>query len=490
MFYVFIILLIVFILFNYMMMQRTVNKYLKQLNIYTNDIINNNFYKFDSSKLVYNNIISISDDISAISKKMANIISELNINRSVLEVKISTDSLTKLPNTKIFEQDMKSLFLAKTQSYIIKIKIECLKEFSKNNLANKIDSLVLTFVNHIKKNISSHSNNNNLKFYRIYGSEFIIIAKDMKFNDIDILLQNISNNTDIKDKYNVNSKIAHIVSIPFDYYSSTATLLEKLDDIYKKTINTPNSISYYTEKDLNLNEEDSKLESTVFSIIKNSAFTLSYKFDTYSLTDNQLIMQEVAPNLINIDGSNIPIGSFISIAQEKDLAIEFDKEVIIKSFKYIQQYVQNHKIAINISIDSMCSNEFITWLESQLLYDYKDIVDKAVISITSFAIKNNFEEFVNFSNQIKRFNGKILLKRFNYNDLTIEQLEQINVDYIRIHKDYTINIDAHKKSVLGNILDFTISQNIIIFADSISNENDLKVLKSLDFNGTSKDSNV
>jgi len=483
----FLILFITIVIFNYIMMQITINKYLKLLHIYTSDIIKNKYYIFDSNKLVYSNIINISNDINKISKKMANIINELNVNKNLIDLKLSTDTLTTLPNTKMFEQDMKSLFLTKAKAYIIKLKLECLQKFSNEKGALQTDNLILDFKNYTQSCIDTSDSSDNTDFYRIHGGEFILIVKNIEFSNLNILLEQIANiNLNLKSKYLLTNKIIHFVSIPFDFYSSTNAILDELNETYINTLDNPKQISFHSQNNSKQNQEIEQLKNIVTSIIKNNAFTLSYKFDTYLFDSNALYMQEVSPNLLNFDGSNIPIGSFISIAQDNDLAIDFDKEVIIKSFKYIEQNLKTSMLAINISIDSMKNDNFITWLESQLLYDYKEIAQKAVFSITTFAAKNNVKEFIHFTNQIKRFNGKILLKRFNYNDLSVEQLEEMNLDYIRVQKDYTSEIDKHKQNILSNIINFCLTNDIILLGDVVSNETDNLVLKSLGFHGTSK----
>jgi EAL domain-containing protein (putative c-di-GMP-specific phosphodiesterase class I)/GGDEF domain-containing protein len=476
---------IIIILFNYQMMQNTINIYLKQLIKYTNDIANNKFYKFNSDNLLYKNIINLSLDISLISKKMASLMSEINVNKNMLEVEISTDSLTKLPTTKLFEQDMKALYLFKIESYIVKIKLICLAGYSKNNNQNKIDQLINKFVSYIKEITSQ---DDNISLYRIYGSEFILIAKDYSNLDTELLLNRLSKTmTPLETTCTEAKKLVHIVAIPFDKYSNTEELLNNIDVVFEDTVDDKKAISIYTQSNNEQIFEHSKLEKVVTSIIQNNAFLLTYKYDTYKYKNiNELYMQEVSAKLLNYDGSKIAIGIFISVAHELDLALQFDKNLILKTFKYIQQKNISHKLAINISIDAMISEEFIVWLESKLLFDYKDIIPNIVFSITSFAAQNNFNEFIDFSNRIKEFNVKIILKRFSYNDLTIEQLDMIDVDYIRVHSDYTNSISNTKKMVLNNIVNYCLSKDIMILADMVHNNSDNDILETLGFYGTSK----
>lgn len=479
--------LIVFLILssNYVLMQTMIVKYLKELEAYINDVLDNKFYKFNEKKLKHKNIIKIAKSISKISKKTSSIINELNVNKSTLELQVSTDNLTKFPNSKIFENDLKSLFLTDIKSYISLVKLETLKNFVKNNSQKDTDQLILSFANILKTTIEKvHGSHSTI--YRSYGSEFIIISKFADFKLINTILSDITDNINIlREDFKLDEKIIFSTSIPFDHYSTTQRILEKLEKVHEERIVTLDT--FYIEKPDEANEKDLQLEKVVTSIIKNDAFSLSYKFDTYLfMEENILIMKEVSANLLSTDGSVIPIGTFIAVAEHKQLAIDFDKQLIIKVFKFINKNNIDYILAINISISSINDDSFINWLEAKLLYDYKDVINNIVFSVTTFAAKNNFDTFVKFSNSVKKFNGKILLKRFSYNDLKLEELESLNLDYIRVHKDYTTNIDEKRKVVLKNIVNFSVIHDIHILGDLVSNQSDYDILKGLRFYGTSK----
>lgn len=479
------------ILFNLYLIRTTFIKHLKELELYTADIIINKFYRFDGKKLKQKHMVNIAKHLAKISKKMASIINELNVNKDMLELQISTDTLTKLPNTKIFEQDMKTLFLSDIPAYLISLKIECLKEYAKNNSQIHTDNLIIEFVSAFQNAITT-IDSKNINSYRFYGSEFILIAKHFNYEKtnqlLELIVQNIS---ELNQKLNISDKIVHTVAIPFDHYSTTDELITQASELYKKTIKESSTNSFYTLDSKQINEKDAKLEKVVLSIINNNAFSVSYRFDSYLFNEPDiLVMQEASANLLDTEGKTVPIGTFISVAEHNNVATQFDKQLIIKVFKYIKQKKITHDIAINISISALEDPTFITWLESQILYDYKSILNNVVFSVTTFAVKNNFEVFKKFTKEIHKFKGRILLKRFSYNDLTLEELESLDLDFIRVHKDYTTNINQERIMVLKNIINFTVIHDIKVFGDIVSTQEDYEILKSLKFYATSKEDNV
>ncbi len=487
--FIFIILFILFYIFNYIHVQGSINKSLRGLNEYTDDILNNRFYTYKNNNIHYEDIKNVSTNISLLSSKMAKLMSEMIVNRNMIEVNIATDSLTNLPTNKIFVNDMKMIYLNKTNSYIIKIKLACLHVFSQRNTIENTDKLIKTFVTSTKDAMNINKDKEDLSFYRINGSDFIIVAKNFRFLQLNELMEDIVKENDvIKNNFDIESKIIHMVSIPFNQYSSTMDLDDELTKLYSNTHNSNEQITYHIDKRKEHDSINVELEKEVSDIIHNNTFDLSYKYNTYTY-DNEiktLLMQEVVPNIINSNDEVMPIGTFIAVAQEMELAIEFDKKLITKVFEHIKESEITHKYAINLSIHSILNNEFMIWLESKLLFDYHDFVENTVFSITSFTAKNNFDEFLQFTNNVKRFNSQIILKRFSYDDFTKEQLNKIDISYIRVHSHETNNINSDKKIRLHKIADYSLSKNMLLLADDVQNEEDNNILKSLGFYGTSK----
>jgi len=405
---VFFLLVVFSVVFHYFYQKRTYIKTLKEVDLYLKDILNSNFHKFKGvENIKQNELLSVVKNILILTKNLSALKNELTNNRNTIEQKISSDSLTKLPNRKIFELDMKTLFIGNTKSYITKIKLEILKTFAKDNNGEKIDTLILDFVSMFKDIFKQPSYANNT-LYRLYGSEFVMISENTNYEKMDNLLDAISEQEEnIKAKYGIQERLSYAVSIPFDRYGTIDKTLLDMENLYLRTVEH-NQKAYFLEESEKLDETAMKLEKLVTSIIQNDAFSLSYKFDTFLFNDpEKLVMQEVSPNLIDTEGKVIPIATFISVAEHLRLATDFDKQLIIKTLKYIKQYKIEHDLAINISISSLNDTSFNTWLESQLLFYEKDIIERVVFSVTTFAVKNNYQEFSKFIADVKKFNCRI-----------------------------------------------------------------------------------
>ena len=112
------------------------NKYIvkpiKYLDKVVSDLIENKFSNIDNKmfedSVEYKNLVS---NISKLSNKIASLVNELNINKDTLERNLLVDSLTGLYDKRMFDIDMKSMFVSSIEGYIFLLKIAKLNQIEK-----------------------------------------------------------------------------------------------------------------------------------------------------------------------------------------------------------------------------------------------------------------------------------------------------------------------------------------------------------------------
>ncbi|MDD3506073.1 MAG: EAL domain-containing protein, partial [Sulfurimonas sp.] len=224
----------------------------------------------------------------------------------------------------------------------------------------------------------------------------------------------------------------------------------------------------------------SVIEQNVREIIENNFVEIEYGFETRSMEDNKIIMLEAIPMLYDKNREKFSIGVFMSAAEKIKLAVSFDKKIIELVVNYIKTNDFKYSIVINLSMLSLKDNEFLTWLHSLFLFN-ENISKKIIFSMTSYNASTDVETFKNFTQEIHRFGAKIILKRFSINDFAIEQLEELQLDYLRINKEYTTNIfnDRDKKHFLRTVINLGQSHEILIIGDNIRDERDIEVCEGM-----------
>ncbi len=459
---------------------------LDEVNLYLDNIEHNKYIKLDKE---YENeqINSLVKHIDTLSSKVAKSINELNMNKQVLELKLSSDSITGLPNQNRFELDIKRMFISSLDGFVMLIKIDNLTKISKEN-SSFFTNAYIKEVAYTLKNIVDTLKQYDLTLYRFHGSEFALIAKKVEQNDVNFICTQLTNKLEVQipQKYKIIENMINIGITPFDKYGTMDSIMDLAQEAHSIAYEKPGNAFHIIDfKPLEL--KYNRLEDEILKIIDEGNFNIDLKYDTYSFDDNTLLMQEVIPKLTDHNGDPIAIGSFVAIAQSIHKIVEFDILNIKKSIEYIHEKDIKHALVINLSIETISSAKFINWLIKELDRDAK-IHNKLIFSITSYAASIHKVRFKSFVNQVKDLDVEMLIKRYNPNEFTFDDLENLPIDYIRIHQDYTMGMlhDTIKKHRVKDIIIFAELNDIKILCDSISNEEEYKYLDRLGAYGTSR----
>jgi EAL domain-containing protein (putative c-di-GMP-specific phosphodiesterase class I)/GGDEF domain-containing protein len=461
---------------------------LEILNSYSDEILNGRFVKAQENKFKLKEISQIYESLKMLSKKFAGVSNELNITRQMMQRRELTDELTKMPNKKVFENDVKSMFVTNKSGYIVLAKIYNLGEFTNQHGSNEANHLIEDFAQNIN-NISKKKEFSNFKIYRFYGAEFAMIILEENIEIIKKYMERVVQaSRPLEDKYHTGGDIAHFGITPFDRYGTIDSILYNAFEAYKNASQSKGHL-YYISENSELIEKTKRLEDNVKDIIERSDFALRYVYDTLTFDTNPaLVMQEVSPVIIDMDTfEKMAIGTFVSVAEKLRLAGEFDKILIKKVIEQQEFLDTEHKVAINLSVKSFSDRKFISWLEGTLLYSEK-VKDVLVFSVTSYTAAQNLAQFRKLVDTLHRYDSKILLKRFKLDDFNLDELKELNIDYLRVHKDYcnNINDDKRKKHMLKNIVLFADMNDIKVLGDSVKSEDDYHILDRLGMYATSR----
>ena len=457
------------------------------INILIDNILVNKFSKLDETKFRIPEINQSLQKLQLVSKKLASVLVELSISKDNLNKKDLIDDLTGLFNHKMFTRDMKKMFVTSNPAFIILSKINELGEFTKEFGNNQANNLIEDFV-HIISDTLKKDTRISSSFYRFYGSEFAIILNTDNLDLIKSIMDSITKQVEgLKSKYNIHNVLSNYGITPFDKYASMDLIISSAFDAYKIAYKNKYP-TYYMSDNTHLIEKNIELESSVEDVINRNDFSLKYIFDTFTFANNKLIMQEASPIIINSHTFKpIMIGTFISVASKLNLAPQFDKLLIEKVLEHITLLTFEHKIAINLSVESLTNRSFISWLEGILLYN-KNARKHLVFSLTSYTAADNLEAFKSFIKMLHRFESRVLLKRFTLADFDIDDIKTLNLDYIRIDKDYIVDIqhDKSKRNRLKHIVLTAQTYDIAVLGDSAKSDEDYKSLEKIGFYATSR----
>ncbi len=429
-------------------------------------------------------IVALSNAFNGMSRKIEATINRLNLNIENMSKKLSTDDLTGLAIKQTFETDMKQLFINKSNAYILLIKISDLGLFAKSNTSNDVNNFIKEFADILKT--TKLNEDTKIEAYRFFGSEFAVIATHFTKENLENYAKILKSKfEELGIKYD-KSDIAHIGASIFNQFSTTDQILQSANQAYEKaTIIGPNEISISLEDEL-IKDMDSWREF-VINTIEDNNFTVNYTGNFTRCNSDEIIMQEAFTSIKDKENNNIPIGTFVSIAEKYEKIIDFDKKVIEKVIEYILINDINYDIAINLSLDSINNTAFIAWLEKKL-EDNKNIVSKLVFSATAYAAAKDIEKFKFFASEIKSLGAKIIIKRYETRFISLNDIKELKLDYLRLAREYTndICIDFSKQSFIESIAEISNLINIKVLAENVQKDEDFNYIKDINLFAASR----
>ncbi|MGE0051673.1 MAG: EAL domain-containing protein [Arcobacter sp.] len=451
-------------------------KPLKKLEKLANSIASGKFGKID--KLPWTTEIkAVAIAFNDMSSKIEAIINRLNLTLENLTKKLSLDELTGLSLKPSFETDMKHMFIHKSNGYIFVIKIFDLASFAKAHTNSEVNNFIKKFA----KILATTKLNDKSKItaYRFFGSEFALIAETFSYEDA-VNFTKLLQKSFEELSFEFNKKdIMHIGATPFNPIGTTPEILQSANQAYEKaTVIGPNEF-FITDKNELVKDMESWRE-LVFDIINNSKFEVRYIGDCRRLdeSNDKTVMQEAFTSIKDKEDNNIPIGTFVSIAEKYEKIVDFDKKVTQKVINHILINNVKHDISINLSLESINNTAFIAWLE-KILLENKNIASQLVFSATAYAVAKDVDKFKFFADEMHQCGAKIIIKRFETKFIPLNNIKDFNLDYIRLARDYTSEIsnDYSKQSFVESISELATLLNIKVFAENVQKDEDLEFIK-------------
>lgn len=446
--------------------------------------------KFDTIKELpwTTEIKNVAIAMNDMSTKIEAIINKLNKNLESITHKLSKDEITSLELKQSFETDMKNMFIHKDDGYVFIIKIFNLASFAKSHTNKEVNDFIKKFAN-ILKSTKLENEKCTTKAYRFFGSEFAMIGKNLTYEDAVSFTKKLKENFEkLSNEYN-KKDIVHIGATPFNQIGTTPEMLQAAMEAYEKATIIGSNEAHIRDKN-DLSRDMESWRDLVFDIIENSKFNVKYISDAKTLDEKNkdvILMQEAFTSAKDKDDNDIPIGTFVSIAERYEKIMQFDMKVIEKVINHIIMNNIKHEISINLSLESINNTAFIAWLD-KTLSTHKTIASQLVFSITAYAAAKDVEKFKFFADEIHKCKAKIIIKRFETKFIALDNIKDFNLDYIRLARDYTNNIcnDHSKQSFVEAITELSSLLNIKVFAENVKEDDDLQTVKKFNLYGASR----
>ncbi len=418
--------------------------------------------------------------MNSMSVKIGNMITRLNSKVTTLTENLKRDPLTNLLNKTAFDVKLKQLLASGQSGYAAFIKIDDLAHIAKDKSHQLVDELLISF----SKTLVPTQQQDSVLAYRLYGSEFALIFpgfSDEAMTDfLDLLQQRVSQ---LGREYNLED-LVHIGVIKFERNSDFEHLNPAMIEAYEQAKKIGNNAYYIKNESISsMNNQDWR--STIQKVIDKDEVEIIFISEAYNYTSTETrqVMEEAFSVIHNDAGIELSTATFFSMAQEFGLEIALDKCIIAKIISTVEQTSRPVPITINLSMTSIASTTFRTWLKNKL----SDVQNPAlfVFSLSAYSAGKDLAVFADFNLFVKSLGAQVLLKRYTSDLIPIDLLKELNIDFIRLARDLTTGIDEHadKENLLDIIHDVTSLLSIRVIAEGVTHNNDFERIKQIGFYG-------
>ncbi len=423
--------------------------------------------------------------MNRMSQKIESAIGSLNTKLSSVGKKLNQDDLTGLYKKSSFETDMKSLLHNQDEAYLFLVKTDALKNLVKEFDNTTIDRFLIEFAD-ILKRVMEADTQELLTAYRLFGSEFLLLAKQHNLDAAEKIARQLSLElADLGEKYHLTD-IAHIGVTPVSLMNSIESNLLAAQEAYEQAC-IIGANNYYIRRTENQAKDIAEWKSLVFDVVDHGLYRVTYIGPVYDSKTGEKIMEEAFIHAVDRNDASIAIGTFVSIAEKFAKIIELDKGVLTRVVSQIQKGAGDHRIAVNLSTRTIKNGDFRTWLLN-LIHENPALASRLVFSISAYAVAKEvavFKEFIDFIHQL---GAKVMIKRFETQSMVPETVKQLKPDYIRLARDIGngITVDESKKVFVETMMEIGQLLDIEILAEEVKEEADYAAIRAIGIQGMSR----
>jgi len=219
---------------------------------------------------------------------------------------------------------------------------------------------------------------------------------------------------------------------------------------------------------------DSNWSERIKDAIKNDNFKLVFQPIIHLKTEPTPIYEALL-RMKSSSGSDILPGQFLHNAKLSNLEQQIDKWVIGNASETAKKSNQPKLILfLNISDSSVKDIDFLEWLKN----NYKQELPQMVFEFTEKLALDAQSDVIRFSREIHNMGGQICIDRFGNQPDAINELVEINADYIKIDGAFINHLSTNRKhqSIIHSVIKTTAKTSTKSIACFVQDADSLAIL--------------
>lgn len=321
---------------------------------------------------------------------------------------------------------------------------------------------------------------------RIKGDDFIVMVEDKNLYHLKERTYLMCRTTEIflRTIYPTMNMycICGMYEIMKDDFSISA-ILDKANKARKKAyqmFSGDHTFFIYTKEYERQEMEELQLERDIIEALKTGQFQV-YIQPKVSLESKKIGGGEALVRWVKPDGTMVPPGRFIPLAEKNGMVIEIDHEVYNVLFRQMRQWLDEGKeipvISLNVSRLHLLDDEFPTFFES--LVDSYGIPHNLIeVEITESVFFDKVDRMISMISRIRDMGFSISMDDFGTGYSTLNIMSNLPLDIIKIDGKFFMNtpLDDRNKTIISAIVNLTKSLDFSIVCEGIETLEQVKYI--------------
>lgn len=192
----------------------------------------------------------------------------------------------------------------------------------------------------------------------------------------------------------------------------------------------------------------------------------------------KIVKYEALMRMVDDQGFYIAPFHFLELAKKNKLYHQLTKIMIDKTFNKFKNLP--YFVSVNISVEDILNKEIYHYIIKKL--EEYAIGEQIVFEIIESEGIENFDQVLEFINEVKQYGAKISIDDFGTGYSNFEYLMKLKVDYIKIDGSMIKNLESDQNSqmITKSIVSFAKSMNIKTVAEFVHSKNVFEKVKELE----------
>ncbi len=393
-----------------------------------------------------------------------------NFNQMISKINQLTfyDALTSLPNSNVLIQDInypKADMMAATDTLAL-ISIDRFTRVNEIYGLEIGDKILIAVTRRLKELLKDSSS-----IYKGRGDEFFINLRDVDIIESEILIQKIIDVLCHPYVFNGNQITLNLSIGLVHYHVNSIAASQLMNNLAHANLlskaNRMTSWNWYSPNTHQLDKKRAKIETKLFSAIKNNEFHLVYQ-PIFSIKDNITVGAEALIRWNNTEIGAVSTEHFIAIAEENGFIKSIDRWVFEEACRQLCKWHNSINISINVSAITFEDAKFIEFVEQTLK---KHPVDphKLHIELTERIILNRPVETIERMHALNQIGIRFALDDFGTGYSSMNYLFKLPIEIVKIDRSFINNIgrDLQATAIVNAIINMCQEIGLSVLAEGV-----------------------